>query len=107
MSDSSKMTVEQEMKFIQEKSDKLEKQMQYLLDNEFDFISCGFDRIDENGTRALGRSEVPRDRVECWCKLINSNWVSTQTILCKKGCFDTIRFSPELKRFARNEPAGL
>ena len=27
MSDSSKMTVEQEMKFIQEKSDKLEKQI--------------------------------------------------------------------------------
>ena len=80
-------------------ANKLEKQMEFLLRHNYDFISCGFDRIDEKGRRALGRAICPKDKIECWCKLLNNNWISTQTIVCKTECFESVRFSPELRRF--------
>ena len=79
--------------------EKLEKQIMYLLNNNYDFVSCGFDLYDERGKKTMGRANVPSEYVDCWCELLNHNWVSTQTILCKKECFARICFSPEIKRF--------
>ena len=80
-------------------TDKLEKQYLYLSENKLDFVTCGFLRIDGVNKMELGLADCPTDRVDLWCKLLNSNWVSTQTILCKRECFDSISFSPEIKRF--------
>lgn len=79
--------------------EKLEKQIKYLESNSYEFISCSFFRKTDTESVVIGNCICPTDRVSLWCKLINKNWVSTQTILCYKYCFDKISFDPLVKRF--------
>lgn len=79
--------------------DKLEKQLNYLIENDYDFISCGIVRVNGDERKEYCISECPTEKIDVWCKLINSNWVSTQTILCYKSCFEKIQFDPAIKRY--------
>lgn len=78
---------------------KLDEQMDFLINGGFDFVTCGFIRKSNNKITKLGYREIGKDPEEIWCKLINGNWVSTQTILCYKSCFDQISFDSNVKRF--------
>lgn len=79
--------------------DKLEKQLQYLLENNYEFISCAYTRIFERSRTVFGIVECPEHKVELWCKLLNNNWISTQTIVCYRYCFDEIAFDSKVKRY--------
>lgn len=79
--------------------DKLSKQLIYLKDNHFEFLSCGFTRIQGDKREQLGFADCPTEKSDLWCKLLNHNWVSTQTIICYKYCFEKIRFDPLIKRY--------
>ena len=79
--------------------DKLEKQIAYMDAGGFDFVTCGFYRISGEERRVIGLEKCPTDSEELWCSLLNHNWISTQTIVCKRKCFDVIRFDPAIKRY--------
>lgn len=79
--------------------DKLEKQIEYMETGKFDFVTCGFNRISDNESIKLGLHPNETDSGMLWCELLNNNWISTQTILCKRECFDLISFDPQIKRF--------
>lgn len=80
-------------------SDKLEKQMRFIVEHNYDFISCGFTRITKNKKHDIGIKICSDDPIQIWCELLNGNWVSTQTILCRKECFNKIHFDKDVKRF--------
>lgn len=80
--------------------DKLQREVDYLISNDLEFISCGFRRVYEDGhTEDLGRAICSDVKIDNWCMLIDNNWVSTQTIVCRKYCFDKIQFDKSLKRY--------
>lgn len=79
--------------------DKLEKQLTYLKEYSYEFVSCAFNRISTEGTSVHGAMDCPEDQIVLWCKLLNNNWVSTQTIVCYKYCFEKIAFDPNVKRY--------
>lgn len=78
---------------------KLEKQINYLVKNRFDFISCGFNKMVGNDCIPAGLHECSNNMTQVWCELLNNNWISTQTIVCYKYCFEKIRFDSEIKRY--------
>ena len=78
---------------------KLERQIAYMENGNYDFITCGFYRVVGSEHFATGIKECPNDPVQLWCELLNNNWVSTQTIVCKKKCFDRIAFDPKIRRY--------
>lgn len=79
--------------------EKLEKQINFLIKGNFELVTCGFFRISEIKTEKIGYKKITNNDNETWCKLINGNWVSTQTIMCYKYCFDKILFDRNVKRF--------
>jgi len=80
--------------------DKLSKQVTYLKSHGLDFVTCGFNRIDEHGNSVqLGMHDCADNKIENWCSLLNHNWVSTQTIVCYRRCFDNIKFNRNVKRY--------
>lgn len=80
-------------------NDKLEKQLSFMIDNEFEFVTCGFNKISENKTIQMGLKEGTYTQLEVYSNLLARNWISTQTIVCYKYCFQKIHFDIKLKRF--------
>ena len=81
-------------------TDKLEKQLAFMLDNGYEFVSCGFVRIDDSGNeQQVGLVDIPEDPKLLWCRLLDNNWISTQTIVCYKYCFEKIGFDRNIKRY--------
>ena len=80
-------------------SDKLAKQLQFMETHNYEFVSCGFRRVSGSRYTEHGTFETPIEGVDIWCQLLNSNWISTQTIVCYKYCFDKIAFDPTIKRY--------
>ena len=79
--------------------DKLEKQVSFLEKGEYDFVTCGFYRISNSSRTEIGFHDCNIDPIKNWCELLDNNWVSTQTILCKKSCFEKISFDRSIKRY--------
>ena len=79
--------------------EKLEKQIEYMYKNGYDFVSCGFKRIQKEDQQEIGIEKCPNNKIDLWCKLLNNNWISTQTIVCYKKCFEIIKFDPNIKRY--------
>lgn len=80
-------------------SDKLEKQIAYLKKKQLEFMTCGFIRYRNGKQEKIGMVDCPKNAQDLWCQLVNGNWVSTQTILCYRYCFEKIQFDPNVKRF--------
>lgn len=78
---------------------KLEKQIAFMNDRNYDFVTCGFYRVNGSDRYEVGLKDCPDDAIQLWCELMNHNWISTQTIVCKKTCFDKIAFDPGIKRY--------
>lgn len=79
--------------------DKIEKQLQYMKENNLDFCSCAFTRITKKTNIIVSGINIPNTNEDIWCSLLNYNWVSTQTIVCKKECFEKIGFDRAIKRY--------
>ena len=78
---------------------KLEKQVHYLLLGKYEFITCGFIRFGHGKEEKIGYKDIGNDKTEVFCNLLNGNWVSTQTIVCYKYCFEKISFDKRVRRF--------
>lgn len=79
--------------------EKLEKQLIFMFSGNYEFITCGFYRIKGNKREKIGFKQIGNNKIDIWCKLLNGNWVSTQTIVCYKYCFEKIGFDKNVKRF--------
>lgn len=81
--------------------DKLEKQYQFMIDRNLDFSFCGMTRIMlEDPNRKYYYPNVDMDdNKDYFDQLLYLNRVGTQTIICKRECFEKIRFDVTLKRF--------
>lgn len=79
--------------------DKLKRQLTYMYKNDLDFCSSAFYRISQESKRVIAGEKISGDPYELWCDLLNHNWVSTQTIMCKKKCFDKIKFDKTIRRY--------
>lgn len=75
--------------------DKLEKQINYLIKNDLDIVSCKMYQIfDENKTNIFPKN-IDLSSNDIYYK----NSISTQTILGKKECFINEKFDENLPRF--------
>ena len=81
--------------------DKLEKQYRFMVDKNLDFSFCGMTRIMlENPNRKYYYPNVDMDdNKDYFDQLLYLNRVGTQTIMCKRECFEKIHFDITLKRF--------
>lgn len=79
---------------------KLDRQMYQIQQSGADVVVCAFDRSDHE--KRITRPQLPYTAqpgiVKFGC-LLFENFISTQTILCKRACFDKIRFDESLPRF--------
>lgn len=79
--------------------EKLERQMAYIREKGVDFCSTSFNKVIGNKKRVMAIVEnIDWDKM-LWSQLLEHNWVSTQTIVCKKDCCDKVQFTAELKRY--------
>lgn len=76
------------------KLDKLKKQLTFLKNNNLDIVSCKMN-VYENNRVFLFPNCVKVDKERIYFK----NYISTQTILGKKECFEQIKFDEKLPRF--------
>lgn len=79
--------------------DKLEKQIAFMDSGKFEFVTSGYIKHMGDSKIKEGYRTLPKDKTDLWCKLLNGNWMSTQTFLCYKYCFDKICFDTNVKRF--------
>lgn len=82
------------------KKDKLEKQIEFLINMDADITFCQMNRFDVNHKslkmipdKSFNKTFIKFD------DLLLGNFVSTQTLLLKKTCFDNIKFDLHLPRF--------
>ncbi|OCA84624.1 glycosyltransferase family 2 protein [Bacillus sp. FJAT-27986] len=73
---------------------KLEKQIKFLQENNYDLVSCQIRINKGNEYRIFPRVELINDD-----NIYIQNYVSTQTILCKRECFNRYKFDENLPRF--------
>lgn len=66
--------------------DKLRKQMEYLMENDYDFIGCGFERVNE------ARDSISSAYAFTLQNILTDNRVSTQTVLMKREIASRVRF---------------
>lgn len=80
---------------------KLDMQLSFLRKGNFDFVFCGMTRImlEDSNKRYYYPNVDLDDNKDYFLQLLYLNRVGTQTILCKKECFDLIKFDPNLKRY--------
>ena len=81
--------------------DKLEKQIRFLEQRNYDFTFCGMTRImlgDEKKRYYYPNEDIDESK-SIFYQLLYLNRVGTQTIFCKRQCFEKIRFDESLKRF--------
>mgnify|MGYP002768677544 FL=1 len=77
-------------------SDKLEKQMKAFDNKDIDVVFCPFNKVSDEKTDihpVLPEGKVSRET------LLGKSCVSTQTLIGKKECFDSIKFDPLMPRF--------
>lgn len=78
--------------------EKLEKQINYLVSNDSDFVFCGMNRLEPEAMLyyPTTRFEPTGDVVE---QLLANNMISTQTMLMKRDVLDCVKFDISFKRF--------
>ncbi|MDB8711938.1 glycosyltransferase family 2 protein [Mediterraneibacter gnavus] len=80
---------------------KLEKQYRFMRDNKLDFCFCGMTRImleDPNKSYYYPNIDMD-DQKSYFEQLLYLNRVGTQTIMCKRSCFEQVQFDTSLERF--------
>ena len=79
--------------------EKLAKQLRFLHENKYEFISCSYYRVSNRKKTIIGNKECPSDSQQLYCALLDNNWISTQTVVCYKYCFNKIKFDSKIKRY--------
>ena len=79
--------------------DKLEKELDYLIKEEKDFVFCGMNRISEEKTFFFPTQNKINTEKDFFRQELFWNAVSTQTILMKKEVFDTVQFDVDFRKY--------
>ena len=79
---------------------KLEIQMQKLLNSNNDLVFCSLNRVIEGKSNV---TKIPEEKIDCsknfTHRLLLESCISTQTVLAKKYIFNNEKFDPRLPRF--------
>jgi glycosyltransferase involved in cell wall biosynthesis len=78
---------------------KLEKQYNFMKDNNYDLSFCRMLRITENGKKNYIPSKKFKLGENVYQQLLIENFVASITIIMKKNVSDVIQFDPNVKRF--------
>lgn len=76
--------------------DKLDKQLKMLTENKVDIIFCSAKHIGKNEI-IIPKEKLNEQQIKN--KIFKSNFISTQTILATKACFEQVRFDEKMPRF--------
>lgn len=76
--------------------DKLDKQIKMLIDNKVDMVFCSAKHIGKNEI-IIPREKLDEQQIKN--RIFKSNFISTQTILATKKCFEHVRFDEKMPRF--------
>lgn len=81
--------------------EKLKNQLEALKKDETDINFCAFNRVSKRKIEKIPDKnvEVPKRNEEFVKKLLEENFISTQTILAKREVFKNVRFDENLPRF--------
>ncbi|MBP5273655.1 MAG: glycosyltransferase [Abditibacteriota bacterium] len=82
--------------------EKLDRQIKFLREGGYDFVYCGMRWNNEKTgeSRDVGlRQPYPEYQKNLWSRLMEGNWISTQTMVFYKYCLEKIRFDPDVKKF--------
>lgn len=79
--------------------EKLEKEINYLKDNNFDFVFCGMNRVSADGKTSYHPPYEFSEVSESLQQLLVENAISTQTMIMKSEVTKTIHFDETFKRF--------
>lgn len=77
-------------------NNKLEKQIKYILEQDYDVVTSGYTRILDNKSKYIGKN-INDD--EIFLELLKSNFIGTPTIVGRKGVFKNEKFDYDLPRF--------
>lgn len=78
---------------------KLEKQLKYLKENNFDIVSCKYNQYENNKFIQIIPNFDLYNKKDMLNKILYGNFISTQTILGKKVCFLREKFDESMPRF--------
>lgn len=79
------------------KSNKLEIQLQTLIDTNADLVFCSYARYDNGNITIAPNKNVDIENI--FYELLKENLISTQTILAKRECLIAEKFDEQLPRF--------
>ncbi|MCX3067002.1 glycosyltransferase family 2 protein [Cetobacterium somerae] len=79
--------------------DKLEKQLEYFQNGKFDIVSCKYNKYINNKFICILPNEDVDLSKNLLTKILYENFISTQTILGKKECFENEKFDESFPRF--------
>ena len=77
-------------------NNKLETQIPYILEQNYDVVCSGYDQIKDGSRRYTGRKV---DDNEIYSELLLDNFIGTPTIVGKKECFSSTLFDTSIPRF--------
>lgn len=78
-------------------SSKLEKEVNFLENNNLDIVFCSHKVVNSGLTKIVPELEIKKDRIGQW--IFYDNFITTGAILGKKDCFVDEKFDKELTRF--------
>lgn len=76
---------------------KLEIQLDELKNNNADIVYCSFNRFENDKHEVIPKKNINDENIAT--ELLKYNFISTQTILGKKECFESEKFDEKLPRF--------
>lgn len=78
------------------KKNKLEKQIRFLEETNADIVACAFNFITKNSMEKKPSINIHEVN---YIDIIRENFISTQTILGKRQCFEEYKFDIDMPRF--------
>lgn len=78
-------------------SSKLEKEVEFLENNNLDIVFCSHEVVNSGLTKIVPKSEIKEGKIGQW--IFYDNFITTGAILGKRDCFIDEKFDNELTRF--------
>lgn len=79
--------------------DKLEKQLKFLCEKNYDVVFCGMNRIDEDGEKFFYPTQEVDTERNFYFQELNLNCMSTQTLLMTREVMESVKFDISFRRF--------
>ena len=80
--------------------DKIEKQVRFINETNSDFVFCGMNRYNSDKTESFYfPQEKLSENTNYYIQELMTNVISTQTILMRSKCFESVRFDVDFRKY--------